>query len=314
MIIREPREYANLLWEEYKNNAFSSKCNNLLRMHFFNELERYHTGLFRFTNETSYLNHIQNEFFKYLWRYGELFITYINGRVLLWQVHTKWNKGVEVEDLTASLIRENINKYYQDNKIVKFKNKVNGVYLKWEPTIIPAILKYDDYINAQFNLYTIFNNATITDSKKFIYTTNNNSEEIAEQEIQALLDPTKPYVLNINPFAREIFEVQNNFTELNTGANSAQGAYDNLMNMRNLWKDILGVVVPTDNKKERKNLIESVSENYSSENIETIILRNLNNFAKEWNQLTGDSLSFEETTNLTENQLEETEQGENTND
>lgn len=41
------------------------------------------------------------------------------------------------------------------------------------------------------------------------------------------------------------------------------------------------MVVPTDNKKERKNLTETTSENYSSENTENITLRNLNCFAKQ---------------------------------
>lgn len=290
----------DLLWLDFKETAFNDcKPSLITKMRFFNEIERYFIGLFKIKTKSK-LQDFENEFFQYLVRYGELFVTKINNEIQLWQVHQKYNKGIKVHKVKVSLIEEN-NKYYnQYSKQITLINNKQGIYVKWKPQPTPLIMEAYDFINDQFNAYKLFINALITDNKKFIYTTNNNDTDTANKELESILDVNKPYIININPLSQNKHHIQNKITPLEFGHDQANQAFINLTNIRNFWKDILGMVTPTDNKKERKNLSETHSENYNSENTEIMILRNLNNFAKQWNQLYNENLQFEESQELKE--------------
>lgn len=294
------KRHYDLLWQDLKENAFNDCYNKtIVKMRFFDEIERYFTGLFKISKSSSTkLKQIENEFFQYLVRYGELFVTNINNKVQLWQVFNKYNNGLHVEAVTARLIHENNPNYNQSTPIVKLINNKQGIYLKWKPKVTPLIIEANQFINDQYNAYRIFANSTITDGKKFTYTTNNNDTETAQQEINSFLNVEQPYIININPLSNNKHVIQNKITPLEFGHDQGQATYNNLTNIRNFWKDVLGIVTPTDNKKERKNLTETFSENYNSENSEILVLRNLNNFADQWNNLYQDDLSFEESIEL----------------
>lgn len=287
----------NLLWNNLRECVGSGQ-KAIDKFSFFIELQRYFTGLFKLENGSQEFKDIEIEFFTYLWRYGELFITKFNNQVQLWEVNQKWNNGIHIDKVKARLIIENNSKYYQDSKFVIFKNNVNGVYVKWEKDIIPALVRYWDYIEKQYELQEMLINSNRLDFKKFIYTTNNEAADITSKEINSFLDPTLPYILNINPLSTGKGEIQNLISEINLGESKSNMIYNNWVNYRNIMKDIYGIVVPNDNKKERKNLLESVNENYNSENSETITLKYLNNFANKFNELFGDNLSFGETNEI----------------
>lgn len=293
-----PRYSINELWTRLREGVNGDFTINKLL--FFNELLNYHVGLFN-SNGSNTFKEIENSFFKYLWLYGELFVSKFNGKIQLWEVQQKWNDGIYIDKIQVRLIRENNPSYFQDTKIITLKNNQQGVYVKWEQLVIPAIIKYWEYINTQSDLYTAFKNASITDTKKFIYTINNDSEEIAEEEIKSFLDPSKVFIKNINPFADKKEGIQNLISEFSTGESKSLIAFENLTNLRSFWKDVLGIVVPSDNKKERKNLMESINENYNSENVENTTLKNLNIFAEKWNEIYQDNLSFEENNEILSN-------------
>lgn len=287
----------NLLWNNLRE-CIGSANNTIDKFSFFIELQRYFTGLFKLESGSKEFKDIEIEFFTYLWRYGELFITKFNNKIQLWEVSQKWNQGIYVEKVKARLIVENNARYYQETKFVIFKNNVNGVYVKWEKDIIPALVRYWKYIERQVELQEMLINSNRLDFKKFIYTTNNEAQEITAKEINSFLDPKSPFIVNINPLSTGKGEIQNLISEINLGESKSNMIYTNWVNYRNIMKDIYGIVVPSDNKKERKNLLESVNENYNSENSETITLKYLNNFAKQFNAIYGDNLSFSETNEI----------------
>ncbi|AAG01284.1 P38.4 [Mycoplasma phage P1] len=292
-IIKE-RDWHEIIYRE----SFSFKdVNNTLRLLLFNELENYHISLFNVKSDNDLSNkfkQIENTFYKYLWRYGELFVTFMNSSIQLWQVNEKYNNGIYLDSLNVTLISENLERFNQIGKRLKFKNNVNGVYLKWEENIFPAIIKYLDYINTQIDFLDSWKTAVKLDNKKFIYMINNNSSEITEQEIKSIMDNKSPFIKNINPLSQNQVETMNLFNEISFGASNSNQAYNNLTNLRSLFKDIFSIVRANDNKKERKNLMESSVENYKSENIEGQILKNLNNFGKAVETLTGQKIEFEE--------------------
>ncbi|OWY73579.1 hypothetical protein B5M19_03865, partial [Mesomycoplasma hyopneumoniae] len=116
---------------------------------------------------------------------------------------------------------------------------------------------------------------------------------------------SKPFIFNINPFTTKSADAANILVELNKGDSTSQITYQNLTNLRNFFKDVYGYALPKEFKAERKNLTESITENYVSENTEAIILKNLNNFlskaSKKWNL----NLRFTKNQELILNQTEE---------
>lgn len=279
-------------------------CNSRLREHLFLELQNYFTSLYSI-NEESVLKPHENDLLTYLWLYGELYVTYINNQVQLWRIIKKHSYGLELKQVHVMLIQRHIPTNNEYAKVVQFKPGINGVYIKWDQVPMNARFKYDDYINDQITAKQIWDNAKVLSQKKIHYKRFNNSEDIITEEINSILDPNTPYILEIDPMATQKADIKNALSVVDLDSGGQQAAFQSLLDTRNFWKDVLGMVVPTDNKKERKNLSETTSENYSSENTENITLRNLNTFAKQWNALTSDNLVFSETNTIITNQNEE---------
>lgn len=281
-----------------KTGAYTGQsCNSRLREHLFLELQNYFTSLYSINDESILKTH-ENDLLTYLWLYGELYVTYINEQVQLWRVIKKHSYGLALKQVHVMLIQRHIPTNHDYAKVVQFKPGINGVYIKWDQVPLPARVKYDDYINDQITAKQIWDNAKVLSQKKIHFKRFNNSEDIITEEINSILDPNTPYILEIDPMATQKADIKNSLSVVDLDSGGQQAAFQSLLDTRNFWKDVLGMVVPTDNKKERKNLSETTSENYSSENSENITLRNLNCFAKQWNALTGDNLEFSETNTI----------------
>lgn len=304
------REKTSLLWTSFLYNL--DKQDFLFFKLLLNEIYNYNLGLFKIEdkeelsdNEEKFFE-IENKFYYYLIKYGEIFITNFNNEFQLWNINEKISDGINLKRVKAQLIQENqqVN-YYQNSKIIEFWNLKQGIYVKWEEDILPAFLKYYNYIKYQIDFFKAWKTAAMLDNKKFIYNINNNSEEIAKREIESMLDPEKTFILNISPFTENNFEPMNLFKEVEKGESASKITYDNLINLRTYFKDIFGIALPRNDKKERKNLTESITENYATENIESIILKNLNTFAKQAKKLWNLNISFEKNREIIKNQTEE---------
>lgn len=285
------RQKTDLLWSSFLYNLEKNDFVffNLL----YNEIINYNLSLFKAKAPDNFLE-IENKLYYYLIKYGEIFITFFDNTFQFWVIKQKFSKGINLEFLEVQLIQENLAKnYYPATKIVKFRNLKNGIYLKWEENIVPSFLKYYSYIKLQLDFFKVWKTAAFLDNKKFIYNVNNSSQSISKKEIESILDPEKTFILNIAPFSENNFEPGNLFKEINTGMSNSNQAFTNLENLRKLFSDIFGFSVDKNNKKERKNLIESVSENYISENVENIILKNLNVFARQAKKLWNLDIAFE---------------------
>lgn len=298
------RESVDLLWNDIRYNLTNNK---VLWFILFDELLNYHISLFKVTSENPFSNlfkQYETKFYSYLWKYGELFVTFFNNKVQFWNVNQKFGEENDIEKVRCQLIVEYQKEYYSPLKIVEFKNLVNGVYVKWNETIIPALVKYKYYVDTLVDFIEMYKKTSIMDMKKLFYVVNNSSENTIKREIDSILKSTDPFIYNINPWSENSPDVMNQFIEFKGNVATSGLMYQNITNWRNLFKDIFGMAIPNDNKKERKNLSETLTENYTSENIETLILKNLTVFGQQVALITGQELEFEETNKIIQDQTE----------
>lgn len=276
----------------------------------FLQVSNYFIGLFENKNENEEFERVETTFFKWLWTYGELFVTKINNEYQFWCVNKKECDGINVKKVTCQLIYENYTYTTPNNlKMVNFVNGVDGVYVTWNrANIYPAVVLWWDYISQIVMLENIFINNTIWDNKKFIYFKNNNDNDIVNEELKEIMNPNTPFIKSISPItiSGKGGLSQNVFQTFDVGSSKAKEAYDNLTNYVNYVFNCMGIQAQQNMKKERKTMSESQMDLYNTINIENITLRSLKMFAKDMKKLYGDELDFErvtEITDITENEV-----------
>lgn len=274
----------------------------LLRTQLFLEIENYFVGSFSINGDEEF-EYINNKFFKYLFQYNELFISRLGGQFQLWRVGDKWNKGIYVDTVQCSLIQENIP---QDKQmLVKMKNGVQGIYVRWDNSNLTMLQSFGRYVDEQIKFIKAWKTAVMMDNKRFIYLVNNDNQEIAKQEIESMLNPETPFVYNINPMATQSIDKLNLFQEIKMGESNSQTMYVNIQNLRNLYKDIFGMVGNNYFKKANLTENETLIDNYNQENFSGIIERNLTNFIRDAKKLWGIDLRLNRA-----NELQQKDQGE----
>lgn len=295
------REDAELYWTQMKLAINSNDFSNpfLYKWLFYQELQTYFTSLFCVKDNTGEkLRSYQNTFFKYLWQYGEIVVTYNNNILYLWQVQEKFNKGIHIDKVKVNLIQENTQTFNQNSKSIILKNNVNCVYVSWDNYNQSAIFKYWPYINKQYDMYKIFENACVLDSKKFVIDLNNDNNELSKLEKETILNPLEPVIYIHTPLGDNDSGQQNILKEITKGNSTSQLSYDNLVNFKKYWKDVFGMVNAVESNQDRTNLGQTIAQHYGSENSENLILRNLKDFALRFNKLYNDNLEFIETSNV----------------
>lgn len=298
------RQERDILLHDIKYNAKTDE--KILFFLLFNEIVNYNLGLFKLDKKEHYTPieeqflELENLFLRYLILNNELFITYLDNKFQFWYIKEKEYNGLELSRLRV----QQVSKSKTQPKIVEF-NPSKGILVIWDINEMDLLVKVKGYLDLQIEFFKAWKTSVYLDNKKFIYNINNNSERISETEINSMLDPSKPFIFNINPFTTKSADAANILVELNKGDSTSQITYQNLTNLRNFFKDVYGYALPKEFKAERKNLTESITENYVSENTEAIILKNLNNFlskaSKKWNL----NLRFTKNQELILNQTEE---------
>lgn len=298
------RQERDILLHDIKYNAKTDE--KILFFLLFNEIVNYNLGLFKLDKKEQYTRieqqflELENLFLRYLILNNELFITYLDNKFQFWYIKEKEYNGLELTSLRV----QQVSKSKTQPKIVKF-NPSKGIIVIWDINEMDLLVKVKGYLDLQIEFFKAWKTSVYLDNKKFIYNINNNSERISQTEIDSMLDPSKPFIFNINPFTTKSADAANILVELNKGDSTSQITYQNLTNLRNFFKDVYGYALPKEFKAERKNLTESITENYVSENTEAIILKNLNTFlskaSKKWNL----NLKFTKNQELILNQTEE---------
>ena len=267
----------------------------------FLQIQNYFIGLFENKTDDEVFEKVESQFFKYLWTFGELFVTCFEGEIQLWSINKKDNDGIHIKKIKAQLITENF-QIYQENKtkIVDFTNGKQGIYVCWNPVVYPAVVLWWDYLSKLAELERQFLNNTIWDSKKFIYTQNNNDSEIVEKELSTLQDRETSFVKVVSPPSMKGKEglTSNLFTQLDTSSSQSPQAFDNLLNYQNYIFNQMGMMAQVSLKKERKTTSESQMDLYNMLNIENITIRQLKLFAKKAKELFGLNLEFDRVTDL----------------
>lgn len=279
----------------------------------FLQIQNYHIGLFENTTDDESFEDVESEFFRVLWLYGEIFITFFEGEFQFWSIVKKTGKGLRIDEVEVQLITENLQPYHLNyTDIKKFKNKVHGIYLSWlsPNSSYPAIVLWWDYIYKMCELEKQYLNNTIWDSKKFVYIQNNNDGEITHLELMSMMDRNTPFIKSVSPTSilGKQSQVQNLFQRMDVGGSMSQISFDNLLNYTNYVYNNMGMMSQVNLKKERKTTSESSQDLYNTINIENITLRNLKRFAK-FAKKFGHNLEFKKTTDLAE--LSQVEQNEN---
>lgn len=272
----------------------------MLKYALFQEIENYFVGSFSIDGDEDF-EYIQNKFLKYLFRYGEIFITRYNGKFQLWRVGIKYNKGIYVDTLMTSLIQENIPNNYQ-SMFVKQKNYVNGIYVKWDNTNMNMYQKYDDYVKTQIDYIKSWHTSVLLDNKKFVFTSQDKDNEIARQEINSMLDPSSAIIYNHIPSSSNAMTMMNMIQELKFGDSKSGLTYQNIQNLRNLYKDIFGMVGNNYFKKANLTENESLIDNYAQENLSLIIKRNLQRFVRDAKKLWNIDLNINKNNELVQKQ------------
>lgn len=269
----------------------------------FLQVQNYFIGLYQNTTDEDKFNNIQTEFYRWLWCNGELFITFFNENIQLWSINQKECDGIIVKKVKVQLITENLQLYQQNQtQQVEFTNFIQGIYIVWNPVVIPALVWWWDYLCKIHLLEKQFLNNTKWDSKRWIYTMNNQDEQITTLEIESFSDVETPFIKNVAPMSlggKGQFS-SNIFTELDMGVSQSDQAYNNLINYQNYVWNMMGMMGPVNLKKERKTTSEATLDVYNTLNIEDITLRELKKFEKWAKKLGGLNLKFERTTDIME--------------
>lgn len=269
----------------------------------FLQVQNYFLALFEDKGDDDEFKKVENEFFRWLWCLGELFVTFFEGKYQFWMINKKVLDGVNVVEVEAQLLTQNLQLYQVNyNQQKKFKNFVNGIYVCWNPVVFPSIVLWWEYLARLQRLEEQFLSNSIFDMKKFIYTQNNQDSEITNKEIASFIDWKNPFIVNVSPPS---MEGKNNlsaniFTEMDRGESLAEEAYNNLINYQNYVWNMMGMLAPVNLKKERKTTSESTMDIYNTLNIENITLKQLKLFAKYAKKLWGKNLIFDRVTDITE--------------
>lgn len=298
-IIPNTREDHDIFWSLLRQNVDIN--DNFQHYLFFKEIENYFLGLYSVEGDenSAFMPYVKGFLF-YLFRYGQLFVKKIKNQYFFFQIEKIVYRSILPDIIHCREITpNNYHLYNSYNKTVIFKNYVDGVYVKWEAEPMAAIVKFWAITKMQSKFYKIFENQALLDNKKIIYKINNDSVAIADEELKSYFDVNTPFIKQINPLSLDEMKATNLMEPLNIGESHALKAYNNLQNFRTFWKDIFGMVTSTDNKKERKNLVESIGENVNSENAENNTISYLVDFSRDLFALYGDIIVFKENINLT---------------
>lgn len=266
------------------------------------EIRNYYIGLFENDTDDESFEEIENQFFQYLWMYGEIAVTRFGKKMQLWMVETKYNVGIETKRVKVRLIQENLPFAYSNpNKEIVLTPDVNCILVKWNPTPMNSIVIWRQFCEDFVNLEMIFLNNCIWDSKRFMHMLNNKDSEIVKREQASFTNIKTPFIELINPPSYNKGNLQQNmFMEFKMGDSRAQSAYDNLLNYTNYVYNKQGIMVPQSLKKERKTTAESQQDIYNTVNIENITLRELKKFAKKAKDIWNIELDFKKTTDIME--------------
>lgn len=262
----------------------------------FIQISNYFIGLFENKSENDLFEKIETQFFKWLWIYGEIFVTNFDGKLQIWNVTKKEAEGIHVKKVRCRLIYDNYN-YFHENKLneLEFTNLKDGYLIYWnEANNYNALLLWWDYLVEICKLEKIFLNNTIWDNKKFIYYQNNTDNDIINMEMESFTDINTPYIKNVSPISIQgkMGQAQNIITSVDTGNSKSQEAYNNLQNYVNYVFNAMGMMSQMNLKKERKTMSESQMDVYQAINIENITLRQLKRFSKFAKQMWGMDLDF----------------------
>lgn len=268
----------------------------------FIEISNYFIGLFENKTDDENFEKVESLFFKWLWIFGELFVTKFNDNYQFWSIVKKECDGIIVKNLECKLIYENYNYAMPNNlKTAKFENFKDGVYVCWNSAnVYPAIVVWWEYIIQIVELENIFINNCIWDNKKFIYYRNNNDTEIVNEELQSISDSSSPFIKSISPITinGKGGLGQNTFQSFDFGDSKADKAYNNLQNYINYVFNKMGITAQVNLKKERKTMSESQMDLYNTLNIENITLRELKKFSVNAKKLWGANLDFGRVTDI----------------
>lgn len=268
----------------------------------FLQVQNYFVGLFENKTDDEKFEKIESQFFRYLWTFGELFVTFYDDEIQLWSLTKKWSDGIIIKKCECQMITENFQIYQKNytDKVI-FTNGVQGIYVAWNPNVYPAIVWWWDYLARLLQLEKQFLNNTIWDSKKFIYTQNNVDDDITKLETDSLMDRDTPIVKVISPPSMQgkASLTSNIFTQLDFGNSQSDQAFDNLLNYQNYVWNMMGMMAQVNLKKERKTTSETQQDLYNTLNIENITLRQLKLFAKKAKDF-GLNLEFDRVTDLKE--------------
>lgn len=270
----------------------------------YNDILDYFIGLYKDFSEHPAFEEIQVDFFKYLRSLGELFVTYIGGEFQLWEIQRKHWIGLKLIAVDCTLISPN-----PDKNIARFVPDFHGIYTMWGSRPENSWVGWYHIIKNLVILENAFLTNAIQDIKKLEYRNNANNEAIAREEKASMLDPTTPWFETKNPISHrngdEGLKMQNKVIPVSFSSEAVSNrAYENLVNYRNYKFDLKGMAVPYQMKKQEKNVGETNQDIYNTLNIESITLRNLQLFARKANKLWGLNLSFKQTTDLKEMNLE----------
>lgn len=269
----------------------------------FLQVQNYFVGLFSNITDEEKFKKIESDFYRWLWTLGEMFVTFFDGEIQFWQINRKQSDGLIVRKVWCQLITQNLQLYQQNfTKQQIFTNFIQGIYIVWNPVVLPAIVLWWDYLGRLVTLERQFLNNTKWDSKRWIYTMNNQDDEITKIEIESFSDENTPFIKNVAPSSlkgKSNFS-SNIFTEMEMGESRSDQAYNNLLNYQNYIWNMMGMMSPVNLKKERKTTSEATLDVYNTLNIENITLKQLEIFAKYAKDLGGLNLKFERNTDIME--------------
>lgn len=248
----------------------------------------------------------ENDFYKFAWTMGELFITMIDGEFQYWEVVKIYNEGIKIKAVEARLLVESGYENVQ-RPTYYFINNLHGIYFRWGVTRLSAYFFWFPILQVLSKMIRATEISSDFDAKKMIRVINHTNKRILDEERHAYLDPENPFIdiykkINNNSLDDKLDKEEKvlkttQYIELKSESKTNQ-LWNNIENYTRYWWNSIGEAVPQQLRLSGKTDQESLADYYNSIGVEELTLRNLRNFAKKAKELWKVDLEFERTVDL----------------
>ena len=253
-------------------------------------------GLISVETEHVYLKKRLNSMFECCYLNGMVGITAKDGKIQLWTIagNIKYdiNGDVEYVDVLPYINMNYNNINYKDLKRYRVSGK-DIIIAKANPQAYNIFFLWREIIKDNLELLEIYLTNSRLNVKKFNLIVNNESSAISKEEIQSIMDPSKPFITTINPITRinkdglsDVAGEQNIIQPLILNDNNYY--FSDVVNHWVFETNLMGLFADEYHKKERS----TTGENENTQ-ANTIILHDV--LLREWERV---AIEFKEKFNI----------------